>query len=322
MTLGIYWRLDPAAEPDRSEPAALRPLPALVRDPREGARQRNRFDYYIQVAQAAAQTAFDGVFVRHRDEADESRIVAAVIARAVRHLLAVPEFPASIGSAVYAAKQAATFQRSTHGRLGWAITPDPSARSRESRADFLEDGEPVRRLDEFLAVARGVHEHWPFTYRGQYFEVQDGGFEHPLNQFPFPRVFLRGEDDEALALSARHADVHLFRPAPADVLSDRIARLSALAKAEGRRVRAGLIQPLLVREDRKTAEREAQDVPASSETLVAGYDEAADLLVRHAAAGIGEFVLEATPGVEEAYRIGQHLLPRLRARTDAARRAA
>lgn len=320
MTLNIHWLLDPAADPQRSEPGAQRALPALVRDRRAGT--QNRFDHYVQVAQAAVQTGFDGLFVRHRVEADESRIIAAVVARAVPHLLVVPEFPASVGSAVYAAKQATTFQRSTGGRFGWAIAPDADSEAREREADFIADDALAQRLDEFLTVARGVHEQRPFTFKGAHFEVENGGFDAPLTLHPFPRVYLQGEDDAALALSARHADVHLFQPASVEQLASRIAQLKALADAQGRRVAAGLIQPLLVREDQESAEREAGPLGATPATLVASYDAAAQRIADYAAAGVTELLLEAAPLLEEAYRIGQHLLPRLRHLTDATRRAA
>lgn len=313
MTLSIHWQLDPAADPQRSEPAAWQPLPALARDRRVPT--QNRFGYYLQVAQAAAQTAFEGLFVRHRIEADESRIIAAIVARAFPTLNVIPEFPASVGSAVYAAKQATTFQRGTHGRLGWAIAPDADRASREAEADFVSDGDLAQRLDEVLTVARGVHEQRPFSFKGEYFEVENGGFDAPLNRVTFPRLYLQGHGEAALSLSARHADVHLFAPADSDALVENIAGLKALAG--GRDVAAGLTQPLLVREDRQTAERDARDRQLAPGTLVAGYDEAAETLAAFAAAGISELVLAAAPSLEEAYRIGQHLLPRLRALTGA-----
>ena len=318
MTLSIHWRLDPAAEPQRSEPAAQAQLPDWVRDRRVPT--QNRFDYYLQVADAAAQAAFDGLFIRHRLEADESRIIAAIVARAVRGLKVVPEFPASVGSAVYAAKQATTFQRSTGARLGWAITPDGDAQTRAREADTVAAEELTQRLDEFLTVARGVHEQRPFSFKGGHFEVLNGGFDAPLNRVSFPTVYLQGEDEAALRLSARHADVHLFAPAPTEQLAERIALLGTLAAAEGREVAAGLIQPLLVREDGGSAQRDAIGLPDG--TLIGSYDDAAAALAERHAAGISHLLLEATPTLEETYRVGQHLLPRLRALTGAARLAA
>lgn len=320
MTLNIHWLLDPAADPQRSEIDAQQALPTIIRDRRNGT--QNRFDYYVQVAQAAAQTGFDGVFVQHRIEADESRIIAAVVARAVPRLPVVPEFPASVGSAVYAAKQATSFQRATGGRFGWAVAPDGESREREKHADFIDDDARTQRLDEFLTVARGVHEQRPFTFKGAHFEVENGGFDAPLTRFPFPKIYLQGEDDTALALSARHADVHLFQPAPVEQLALRVVQLNGLADAQGRRVVAGLIQPLLVREDRARAEHDARTLGATPATLVASYDEAAQRIADYAAVGVTELLLGATPSLEETYRVGQHLLPRLWHVAAAARRAA
>ncbi len=320
MTLNIHWLLDPAADPQRSEPGAQRSLPALVHDRR--AESRNRFDYFVQIAQAAAQTGFDGLFVRHRTEADESRIIAAVVARAVSRLRVIPEFPASVGSAVYAAKQASSFQRSAQGRLGWAIAPDADQATRESEADFVPQDDLGQRLDEFLTVARGVHEQRPFSFKGTYFEVENGGFEAPLTRHPFPRLFLQGEDEAALQRSARHADVHVFQAAPVEELTQRIAQLTALAEKQGRKVAAGLIQPLFLRETQKDADRDARSRDLAPGTIVAGYDEAADRIADYVRAGVRELVVAATPLLEEAYRTGQHLLPRLRTRIDVARQAA
>jgi len=171
-------------------------------------------------------------------------------------------------------------------------------------------------------VARGVHQNKPFTFKGDYFEVENGGFDVPLSRVSFPRTFLRGEDEPALLLSARHADVHLFEAAPADELASRIKTLNRLAADEGRQVRAGLIQPLLLREETAQAEKEARERSIPSGTLVANYDDAATQLSHLIDVGISELVLEATPTLEETYRIGQHLLPRLRARSALTRQAA
>ena len=50
----VNWQLDVASEPARAEPSARPALPAFVRDLRRPT--QNRFDYYAQVAVAAAQT--------------------------------------------------------------------------------------------------------------------------------------------------------------------------------------------------------------------------------------------------------------------------
>lgn len=310
MTIRAYWQLDAAAEPLRLEPSA-RHTSAIVTPLRRPT--QNRFDYYAQVAEAAAQTAFDGLFVAHRSEADESRILAGTLAREVRGIEFVAEFPASVGSAVYAAKQASSFQRGTHQRLAWAIAPDADARTRAREGDHVPEDQLGGRLDEFLTVARGVHTERPFTFKGAHFEVENGGFEEPLSRVAFPKVFLQGESEEALDLSARHADVHLFRAGPADKLAALIEGLDALAKQAERQVAFGLLQPVLARETDEDAAREANREGRAPGMLVGSYDDVAAKLARLAGLGITHLVLSAEPALEEAYRIGQHVLPRLRA---------
>jgi len=312
MTL-IHWQLDVAAEPGRGEPSIRSVLPTLICDARRPT--QNRFDYYAQVAEAAAQTGFDGLYLPFRAQADDTRIVAAVLAREVRRIALIPEFPASVGSAVYAAKQTATFQRGTHGRLGWAIAPDADTPARLAQGDRIDEEDLPQRLAEFLTVARGVYEHKPFSFKGDFFEVENGGFADPLNRYPFPQVHLRGGRDSDLAASARHGNVHLFDTATD--LASGIARLRALADAEGRKLGFGLLQPVLARETDAEATRDAQRSDPVPGTIIGDYDAVADVLAGLAAQGISHFVLSATPQLEEAYRFGQHVLPRLRARLDA-----
>ena len=47
--------------------------------------------------------------------------------------------------------------------------------------------------------------------------------------------------------------------------------------------------------------------------LVGSYDEVAERLAEYAALGVGEFVLSGYPHLEEAYRVGEEVLPRVRA---------
>ena len=314
MTISINWQLDPAAELSRSEPADRPRWQPVLRDVRTN--EIDRYDHYGQIARAAAITGFDGLFIRHRAQADDSQIIAGALARAVPKLTLVPEFPAWVGSAVYAAKQAVSFQRLTHNRLAWALAPENEANVRASHADHVAQDELAERAGEFLTVARGVHGQRPFSFKGRFFEVENGGFEEPLNRVPFPKVFLRGNDEERLALSAQYADVHLFDAAPIDQLRHGIEALDALAAKEGRTVEVGIVQPLVVREN----QTEAQE--AGGGGLSGSYDNVAAALAQLAALGIRHFVLSASPSFEEAYRVGQFILPRFRALVEPTRVAA
>jgi alkanesulfonate monooxygenase len=320
MTIQTYWQIDVAAEPARSEISARGTAHGLFRDVRTSA--LNRYDYYAQIAQAAAQTAFDGVFLPHRRQSDDAAIVAAAIAREVPRIDLIAEFPASAGSAVYAAKQAVSFQRLARERLGWSIAPPLSAEERVRDGDRVADEDLIARTEEFLTVARGVHGEHPFSHAGRFFEVRGGGFEAPLNRVPFPRIFLQGESEEALALSARSADVHLFAAQSFVSLRSQIEALDALALREGRTVDFGLAQPVLAREDGDEACRDAARAAIGEFALVGDYDDVAARLAELARLGIRYFVLSAPSSLEEAYAVGQHILPRFRVLSEQLRAAA
>ncbi|HEX8055431.1 MAG TPA: hypothetical protein VF481_02115, partial [Novosphingobium sp.] len=92
-----------------------------------------------------------------------------------------------------------------------------------------------------------------------------------------------------------------------------IEGLDLLAMQADRQVSFGLIQPVLAREDEDEAQLDASRANLAPGTLVGSFDTVAARLAELAGLGITHFVLSAEPSVEEAYRIGQHVLPRLRA---------
>lgn len=305
MTVKVYWQIDSGALPARAEPALRPAWPEHLRDGRSP--RSNRSHYYGQIGRAAANAGFDGLLLAYRPEGDDSQILAASLARHVPSLLLIPEFPASIGSAVYAAKEAVSFQRATGGRLGWAVAPDRPAELRAAEGDNVPDAATDARLEEFLTVARGVHATPGFTFKGAFFEVLNGGFEGPLRSVAFPPVFLSGDSEAGIRRSARRADVHLFGERDADRLTAPLALLREAAREAGRTVAAA--QKITV-----TARETEDDLPDLPEGGLRGtYDHVAESLAERALAGIDHLILAAEPGLEEAYRIGQHVLPRLRA---------
>lgn len=339
MTIEFIWQLPTSGDGRYSNAEVTRrgeratpghvPFTDGVSDPRGD--RFNYFDYLHQVARAADITGFDGVLAPHDLEGDESWIVAGYLARGTRHVRLIAGFDAGWGSAVYAAKNAVSFQRATNGRFAWQIVHGADAATRRRHADNVAQEDVLARIDEFVTVARGVQTSAPYDFKGRFFEVQGGGFRGPLGGNPLPPVYLGGASEEAFALSARQADVHVLDAAPLDELRPSIARLQELAAAQGRTLAIGLRIDVLAREDAAEAARDAdlfwsqtQQDRASGErsTLVGSYEEVEQRLFDYADAGISSFVLGATPHLEEAWRFGEHLLPRLRARLAQDRQAA
>ncbi|MDL4776490.1 LLM class flavin-dependent oxidoreductase [Actinomadura xylanilytica] len=294
------------------------PRPAFLTDLRDGA--YGPFDHLAQIGRAAEIAGFHGVSVPFDPAGEESLVVTAGLLRQSRWLRGTAGFHPGVATPVYAAKVAASLQRFTGGRLDWRLAIDLDPAVARAQGDFAEGAERYARADEFLTIARGVWHEDSYTYEGRYFQVLAGGFQAPLSDRPFPRVHLSGTSAEALDLSARHADVHLFDAADAagaagaegGGLGALIADLGARAAGYGRAVASGLVLPVLAREDgaevrAEVARRAAAGSPVPA--LAGSYEEVAAVLRGHLADGVTTFVLEAAPHLEETYRLGEHLLP-------------
>jgi alkanesulfonate monooxygenase len=313
------------------------------------------FDHLTQIARAAELTGFDGALIPQTPAGEEPWIVAGALAREVRKLTFLPSLPAPFLSAVYAAKMANSFQRLTGGRLAWNLVTEEH-RPGVWHGRNWSIAEQIKRTGEFLDVVKGFWNNAPFTYRGNYYEVENGGFAPALSGQPLPRIFLSGTSDDALALSARHADVHVFALDAIEVISGYIATLDALAAAQGRKLQYAIQTDVVARHTSDDAWNDlrrrwhqagskavpisaTQEIPAHSDAdfdalirdanlwagfgqvrsgapvgLVGSFEEIATRIADYAAAGISLFALAANPHLEEAYRVGEQLLPLAKAK--------
>ncbi|XVQ15302.1 LLM class flavin-dependent oxidoreductase [Spirillospora sp. CA-255316] len=288
-------------------PAATSPLVTDLRPGRYGP-----FDHLAQIARAAEIATFHGVLAPFDPAGEESLVVTAGVLRQNRWLRAVAGFHPGIATPVYAAKLSASVQRFSGDRLEWRIEVDLDPAAARAQGDFLRGPDRYARADEFLTVAKGVWHEEDYTYEGRFFQVLAGGFAGPLAGSAFPRVHLSGTSEEALALSARHADLHVFDPG--DDLDALVADLGGRAAAHGRTLAYGLRLPVLAREDEEEARAEAARRAAAGfppARLVGSYGAAAEAVRAYADRGVTAFFLEARPSIEETYRLGEQFLPLL-----------
>jgi alkanesulfonate monooxygenase len=349
MSIEFIWQLPTSGDARHADANKTRrgerndgeraPFTDGVTDPR--GKSFNYFDYLHQVARAADLSGFDGIKVQHDLQGDESWIVAGYLARSTRHLKLITEFEAAWGSAVYAAKNAVSFQRFTGGRQAWQISRGADEKTRRQQADPVAAADVTQRIDEFLTVAHGVQNSDAFTFKGNFFEVLNGGFKGPLANHATKSIYLSGHTQEDFELSARQATVHVLDAAPVADLSASIAALQAAAARTGRPLTIGLRVDVLARETLDEALHDAQrylqqsgrasttkplltdanlwsrfatDRNGAAATLVGSYEQVEQRLTEYADAGIGSFILSAQPSLEEAYRFGEHVLPSLRRR--------
>ncbi|MFF5257767.1 LLM class flavin-dependent oxidoreductase [Actinomadura viridis] len=307
MTAPRFLITLPTAPGTGRDPRAAAPLPPFVTDPRRG--RYGPFDHLAEAGRAAEMAAFDGVVAPFAPEGEESLVTVAALLRQSRWLSGVAGFHPAITTPVYAAKLSASLQRFSGGRLAWWPVVDLAPAVARAQGDFLEGPDRYARAGEFLTVAKGVWDSEDYTYEGRFFQVLAGGFQGPLSGRPFPAVYLSGASAEALDLSARHADVHVFETTDEAALDAGIAELDARAAERDRAPARALRLRVVAREDGEEARAHARALEGPA--LAGSYEEVAEALRGYAARGIGAFVLEARPHLEETYRLGEHLLPLL-----------
>lgn len=176
-----------------------------------------------------------------------------------------------------------------------------------------------------------------FNHAGEFYEVIDGGLDRSVHGHRFPTVRLTGESDDALALSAKHGDIHLFELSSTGA-APAIGPLSERAAALGRTVQAGLYLPVIARATKDEAVQRlrrqwrdaygadadirAEDLWVDDLTfagfdrighrhpigLVGSYVEVAQRIVALSEQGFERFVLSGIPNIEELNRNTEHLL--------------
>ncbi|MGV9307631.1 LLM class flavin-dependent oxidoreductase [Nonomuraea sp. NPDC004354] len=256
--------------------------------------QRRGGDHLLQVGRAAELAGYTGAYAPFDPEGEESLVIAAGLLRQTRYLRLLAGFHPGIATPVYAAKVAASLQRFSGDRLDWRIDVDLDPAVARAHGDFTEGADRYARAEEFLTIAKGVWHQRDYTHEGRYYQVLSGGFAAPLSGRAFPRVHLSGTSPDALALSLRHADVHVF---------DHGDDLSLTAELPG--LAYGLRLAVHARETEREAALDGFDGLAGS------YESIARRLRDYIDQGVEVFYLEATPYLEETYRLGEHLLPLL-----------
>jgi len=173
--------------------------------------------------------------------------------------------------------------------------------------DFLSKEERYARADEFLTVVRGAWSEDGIDFDGDHYTIRGARVEEPP---AWPPIYFGGSSEPALRVAARHADVYLTWGEPPIQVSEKLARIRALAEAEGRlgAVRFGIRLHVIARAT-------AAEAWAAADQLIANLDEAqfasAQAIQRHS----------ESEGQRRMRELHGGRLPRRRGRRAAAARA-
>jgi alkanesulfonate monooxygenase len=232
----------------------------------DGARPTD-FSYLAQVGQAADRLGFHGVLLPTGRTCEDSWVIASALAPLTRRLNLLVAVRPGVTSPLFAARQAATLDRISGGRLlvNVVVGGDPI----EAAADGnqLPHDERYALADEYLTIFRRLLAGETVDFDGRYLTAKGAALLFPPARPGGPPLYIGGSSEAAAEVTADHIDWYLTWGEPPPAVARKIADVRRRAEARGRQVRFGGRFHVIVRE----TEAEAW---ADADRLISRLDDA------------------------------------------------
>jgi alkanesulfonate monooxygenase len=156
-----------------------------------------------------------------------------------------------------AARQFATLDQFSGGRVAMHTITGGNDEEQARDGDFLPKQDRYRRTDEYLDILR---RYWtatePFDFDGDFYRLRQAFTPVRCAQAPHVPIYFGGSSEDALQVSARHADVYAQWGEPLAETALNIDRVKSLAAGHGRTPRISLsTRPILASTDADAWER-------------------------------------------------------------------
>ena len=164
--------------------------------------------WVIDFTRLHEQWNYDSVLVGYYASAAEGFAIALYAADHTERIkFLIAHRPGSVAPAL-AARQVATFDQLTQGRMALHIIAGTSDADQASEGDFLPKNDRYRRAGEYLDVMQKL---WtsdsPIDHNGEFYRVEGGYTDIKPYQQPYPSLFFGGSSEGALEMGAKHCDV-------------------------------------------------------------------------------------------------------------------
>ena len=213
----------------------------------DGVRQNDN-RYLRQIAQAADQLGYGGILLPTGRGCEDAWVTASSIApftERLRFLVAVRPGAIVPGEA---ARQAATFDRMSDGRLLLNVVAGGTPGDLAGDGITLGHDERYEQASEFLRIYRGMLRGETVQFEGRHLSSRGGSLVFPPVQFPHPPLYFGGSSAPARQLAAEQCDVYLSWGEPPAMVAEKIDDVRRRAAGLGRTLRYGIRLHFIVRE--------------------------------------------------------------------------
>ena len=192
-------------------------------------------ELFDRVISAAEEAGFEYLLVPVNTDCWEAWITAAVMigrSKSIRMLVAArPGYIAPF----LVAKMVSTFDQLSGGRIAVNLIAGQSEQETAAEGIQAPKEERYERMAEEVRILKAL---WtstaPIDFDGRFHQLRGARLVPKTFQRPHPRFYLGGGSEQAWAISAEHADVHLFWGDTYEQTAKNITRLRALAEQHGR----------------------------------------------------------------------------------------
>lgn len=210
-------------------------------------------EYMQQIAVAAENLGYDGLLIPTGSSCLDPWVTASTVAAVTRRIKLLVALRTSITGPTASARQAATLDQASQGRLLLNVVPGGDATELAAEGVFLDHDARYEVADEYLGVWRRVLQGETVDFDGKHFKIQGAkNYFWPVSH-PYPPLYFGGSSEAAHELAAKHVDAYLTWGEPPAAVAQKIADVRTRAAKYGRTVRFGVRLQVIVRETNEEA---------------------------------------------------------------------
>lgn len=202
-----------------------------------------RWDYVARLARRSEEIGFDLTLIAELNLNDikgpdapalDAWTTASALAAVTQRLELMVAVRPTFHPPALLAKQAANIDHISNGRLALNVVSSWWAdEARRYGVAFDEHDRRYDRTKEWLEVVDGMWTRQRFSYRGDYYQVDDALLAPKPVRTPRPPIYAGGESDAAKTLIARACDAYVMHGDPPERIAAKVADMSSRRAAAG-----------------------------------------------------------------------------------------
>lgn len=247
--------------------------------------------YMKQIAQAADRLGYGGVLLPTGRSCEDPWIAAASLVSVTQRLKFLVALRPTIISPTVAARQAATLDRLSDGRLLVNVVAGGDSADLEADGTFLSHDERYEHAREFLDIWTRLLAGETVDYEGKHLKVKGARQLFAPVQQPHPPLYFGGSSDAAHDLAAEKVELYLTWGEPLAEVEKKFEDVRKRAAKQGRKVKFGVRLHVIPRETNDEAW-------AAADKLISHLD---DATIAKAQAGLSSMDSEGQRRMRELH---------------------